>query len=307
MEIRQFKYFIQIADLGSFSKASKVLHIAQPALSQQMAQLEDELGQALLSRHATGVRLTDQGKIFYLHAQRLVKQLADTRTAVSRSADNPVGRVCVGLPQSTASRYAMPLLHALRERYPGIEVEFFDELSGNLFQGLHGGRLDIGVLVNDEPANMLQSVALMDEALFLISHPTMAPKGKALSLKQLARLPLTIPGKGQGIRPILDSALAASCLQLDHPPLVANSISIMKRAVHDGLAHCIMPWAAVEDELAAGLFASTQAPAILHRRVYVCTARDADLSVAGQVVLGTLIDSVRRQARSGEWKGVTPL
>ncbi|MEP6790654.1 MAG: LysR family transcriptional regulator, partial [Ramlibacter sp.] len=145
MEIRQFRYFVRIADMGSFSRAAQTLHIAQPALSQQIAQLEDELGQALLHRLPGGVRLTEAGSVFYRHAQRLLAQLAEVEGAVAHVAAHPSGSVRVGLPQSTASHYALPLLARLRESFPGIEIEFFDELSGHLLRGLNTGRLDIAV------------------------------------------------------------------------------------------------------------------------------------------------------------------
>lgn len=307
MEIRQFRYFVKIADLGSFSKAATVLHIAQPALSQQMAQLEAELGQPLLVRGPSGVKLTDQGTVFYRHAQRLLQQLVDTRSAVAAAVDNPSGSVSVGLPQSTAAQYAMPLLHAMRSRYPAVEIEFFDEISGRLLAGLNSGRLDIGVFVNDEEASMVQAVPLMQETLFLLSRADMAPRRKTITLAQLARLPLAVPGQGQGVRPILEQALRAAGLPALNVAILANSMSIMKRAMADGLAHSVMPWAAVAGELGAGTLVATPITPALQRRVHVCTARDANLSLAGQAVLATLLDTTREQVRSGIWQGVSLL
>ena len=107
MEIRQLRYFVSIADLGSLSRASKALFIAQPALSQQMAQLEAELGQPLLVRLPGGVQMTDQGQVFYRHAQRILKQLNEIGSALGECANQPAGIVAVGLPQSTAAQYAM--------------------------------------------------------------------------------------------------------------------------------------------------------------------------------------------------------
>lgn len=304
MEIRQFRYFIRIADLGSFSSAARALHIAQPALSQQMAQLEDELGQPLFVRLPAGVKLTDQGQVFYRHAQRLVKQLADAAAAVARTAANPSGTVRVGLPQSTASQYALPLLTMVRQRYPGIDVEFFDELSGNLLHALTSGRLDIGVLVSDEDAALLDARPLMDETLFLISRADMAPAGKSVSVKRLARLPLALPSQEHGVRVLVERALHAQALRLGNVVVVANSRSIMREATLAGLAHCVMPWAAVAAELAAGTLVATRLSPALRRRVYVCTARDGELSLAGQAVLATLIEETRASIRAGQWQGV---
>lgn len=305
MEIRQFRYFIHIADLGSFSRAARALHIAQPALSQQIAQLEAELGQPLLLRLPGGVRLTTQGEVFYRHAQRLVKQLADVESAVTGAGANPHGTVAVGLPQSTASQYALPLLAAVRERFPGINIEFFDEISGNLKRELNSGRLDIAVLVSEEDAALFTSVALLDESLYLVSRADMALAGKSVSVKRLAALPLALPGLEHGVRALVERAVQAQGLRLDKLAVVANSMSIMRDAMHAGMAYCVMPWGAVAGEVASGTLAAKSICPALRRRVHVCTASDGSLSMAAQAVLAALLDTTRERVRSGQWPGVT--
>ncbi|MBI2770645.1 MAG: LysR family transcriptional regulator [Burkholderiales bacterium] len=307
MEIRQFRYFVRIADLGSFSRAAQALHIAQPALSQQVAQLEEELGQALLTRLPGGVKLTEAGSVFYRHAQRLLQQLAEVEGAVAHVAANPSGSVRVGLPQSTASHYALPLLAHLREHFPGIEVEFFDELSGHLLHGLNTGRLDIAVLVSDDDAALLNAVPLMDESLFLVSRAGMAPPGKSVSLKRLAALPLALPGQQHGVRAIIEHAVHSQGLRLANVTVLANSMSIMREAMLQGLAHCVMPWAAVDGGLARGELVAQPFTPALRRRVHVCTARDAQLSLAGQAVFESLLAQTRMRVKAGQWQGVVLL
>ena len=77
MEIRQLRYFLKIAELGSFSRASQTLHVAQPALSHQIAQLDGELGHGLLHRRHNGVQMTEQGQAFYSQAQQILKEIDD--------------------------------------------------------------------------------------------------------------------------------------------------------------------------------------------------------------------------------------
>jgi LysR family nitrogen assimilation transcriptional regulator len=254
MEIRQLRYFVRIADLGSFSRAAQALHVAQPALSQQIAQLEQELGQPLLIRGPAGVKPTAQGDVFYRHAQQLLKQWSDVASAVATAAAHPAGTVRVGLPQSTAAHYAMPLLAAMRERYPAIEIEFFDEISGNLLRGLHSGRLDLAVLVSDEDAKLLDAVPLLDETLFLVSAAGHAPRGKSVTIERLAALPLALPGHEHGVRALVEGAVGARGLRLSNVAVLANSMSIMCEAIRQGMAHGVMPWAAVSVPVAAGEF-----------------------------------------------------
>jgi LysR family transcriptional regulator, nitrogen assimilation regulatory protein len=303
MEIRQFRYFLSIADTGSFSRAAQVLHIAQPALSQQIAQLEGELGEQLLVRHRAGVQMTQQGEVFYRHAQRVLKAIAETALAVQGSAAQAAGRVSLGLPQSTAEQYAMPLLQALREHHPAIELEVFDEISGYLLRSLLQGRLDMAVIVSDEDAQLLASQALFDEELFLVSRSDMAPRKKAIDMKAMCALPLALPGMAHGVRARVELAVRQAALILPTPVVQANSMRVMRRAVLQGLAHAIMPWAAVAEELQEGRMQITPLKPRLSRRVYLCTAPDSELSLAGQAVHALLRERCLEDVRSGHWQG----
>ncbi|MEP6791926.1 MAG: LysR substrate-binding domain-containing protein, partial [Ramlibacter sp.] len=177
-------------------------------------------------------------------------------------------------------------------------------LSGHLLRGLNTGRLDIAVLVSDDDAALLRAVPLMDEALFLVSRAGASPAGKSVSLRKLAGLPLALPGHQHGVRAIVEHAVQAQGLRLSNVAVLANSMSIMREAMLQGLAHCVMPWAAVDGELARGeLVAQPIAPA-LKRRVHVCTARDAQLSLAGKAVFEALLEETRARARAGQWHGV---
>jgi len=303
MEIRQLRYFVKIADLGSMSRASAALHIAQPALSHQMTQLEDELGQPLLHRRHNGVAVTEHGAVFYRHAQQILKGLDDLPGAIASVADALTGTVAIGLPQSTAAHYAMPLLAATRERYKGVRLELFDEISGNLLRGLTSGRLDFAVIVNDDDASFTSSTPLMDEELFLITGPDGLPDRERFPVAELTELALALPGLDHGVRSLIEIAVRRHGLRLPRPVVVANSMSVMRRAVQAGWACTVMPWAAVCDDIRAGTFRAIALDPPLSRRVHVCTHRDVQLSLAGQAMKDLLIEQTRQRVRSGEWPG----
>lgn len=306
MEIRQLRYFLKIAEIGSFSKASIALHIAQPALSQQIAQLEDELGHALLHRRHNGVQMTEQGEAFFAHAQRVVKQIDDLPNVVKRCKDALRGTVSLGLPQSTALQYAMPLIAEVQQRFPGVSVEIYDEISGNLLRHLNSGRLDIAVVVNDQDTLLVNAVPLMDEELFLASSAKQN-HGPSFPLADLVTVPLTLPGPHHGVRALVDAAIRAQGIVPPAPTIVANSMSIMRRAVEAGMACSVMPWGAVCEEIKAGTIRATPLEPRLTRRVHICTAKDAQLSLAAHAVHELLIEVTRRRIEAGEWLGVTLL
>src|SRR3954471_14327235 len=182
MELRQLRYFVSIVDHGSLSRAALVLHVAQPALTQQLRQLEEELGAQLLHRSAKGVLSTDAGKVFYEHAQAILKQVADARSAVAQSTDRPSGSVTLGLPHSISGALALPLLTAARASYPEITLQLTEEISGNLSEQLKSGRLNLAVLFDDGQLGAFAGTPLVDEDLMFIcrSGSGFAPPGATL-------------------------------------------------------------------------------------------------------------------------------
>lgn len=309
MELRQLRYFVKIADLGSLSKASRALHIAQPALSQQMAQLESELGHPLLTRLSTGVRMTEQGEIFYRHAQRVLRGIDDIPAAVASLEKSPSGTVSIGLPQSTAWQYAEPLMETVASRYPAITLEIFDEISAHIPGRVTSGKFDMGVIVHEEDPGVLDSIPLMDEQLFLLSRADVAPRLGSVTALDLSRLalPLSIPGPGQGVRPMLDALFVREGVKLPAPPVRANSIGIMRHSVLAGIAHSVMPWGTMAPELAGGIVVATPFEPRLTRRVYLGTAPAAALSVAARAVHETLLALVKERVAGGQWHGTAVL
>ena len=108
MDLRQLRYFTQIAESGNVSRAAEVLRIAQPSLSQQMRNLEDELGVELLFRHARGVTPTELGLKFYEHARRILQEVERAKEVVRSQATSPSGRISVGLPTSACRGLSLP-------------------------------------------------------------------------------------------------------------------------------------------------------------------------------------------------------
>lgn len=307
MELRQLRYFVTIADLGSMSRASQALYVAQPALSKQVAKLEEDLGQPLLIRGSAGVRMTEQGEIFYLHAQRVLRMIEGIRIAVGAVETNPAGTVCIGLPQSTAAQYALPLIEESRRRYPAIRLEIFDEISSHIARCVDSGRLDFGIVVNDEDGAPLDTLPLVDEELFLISGRDQTPGLPSISAAELAALPLLVPGPGpgQGSRALLDKFLADQGAPALQQPVVVNSANIMRCAMLAGVAHAILPRGSVVEELAAGACAATPLHPKLSRRMYLCKSRNCSLSLAGRAVYDLLVAMVCERVADGRWQGMT--
>ncbi|MYN18719.1 LysR family transcriptional regulator [Rugamonas sp. FT107W] len=305
MELRQLRYFVAIVDHGSLSRAAVVLHVAQPALTQQLRQLEEELGVQLVHRSAQGVLSTDAGKIFYEHAQAILKQVADARSAVAQSAERPSGSVTLGLPHSISGALALPLLMASRAQYPEITLQLTEELTGNLSDQLKSGRVNLAVLFDDGQLAQFATTPLAEEELQFICRAgaTYAQGEQALTLTQALNTTLILPGLQHGVRPRIESVARQAGLTLGNV-IEINSIAILKSAILADMGATILPSAPVLDELERGAMRAHRihSPSI-SRTVVLCASKNIPLTNAAAAV-SRLVQQVSAQlSTSGAWPG----
>ncbi|MES3023371.1 MAG: LysR substrate-binding domain-containing protein [Pseudomonadota bacterium] len=305
MELRQLRYFVTIVDHGSLSRAALVLHVAQPALTAQLRQLEQDLGVQLLHRSAQGVLSTDAGKVFYEHAQAILKQVADARAAVVQSATRPSGSVTLGLPHSISGALALPLLLAARARYPEITLQLTEELSGSLGEQLKSGRINLAVLFDDGQLSGFAGTALIEEELMFICRADAAAAigGDTVSLRAALGATLILPAQHQGVRPKVESVARAAGLTLGSV-IEINSIAILKSAILAGMGATILPLAPMLAEVERG---AMRARAIhsppLSRTVMLCSSRNIPLTNAAAAVRALVLEVTAELCRSGTWLG----
>src|SRR4051794_28500681 len=147
MNLRRLQYFVKIVDIGSLTQAADILHVAQPALSQQIATLEGEFRQQLLVRTKRGVTPTEAGRVLYRHAQLMLKQFEQAQADVRNSGRALSGQVSVGLaPGTAASALALPLLKTVRARHPDVVLYLNENLGTTLCEQVGNGRMDMAVL-----------------------------------------------------------------------------------------------------------------------------------------------------------------
>ena len=305
MELRQLRYFVAIVDHGSLSKAALVLHVAQPALTQQLRQLEQELGAQLLHRSAQGVLSTDAGKVFYEHAQAILKQVGDARSAVTQSTTRPSGSVTLGLPHSISGALALPLLMAARQQYPEITLQLTEELSGNLAEQLRSGRINLAVLFDDGQLAPFASTALVEEALMFIARTGSphAPTGKRVSLERALASTLILPALQQGVRPRIEQVARSAGFSLANV-IEINSIAILKSALLADMGATILPLAPLLEEVKAGTLQALplHSPAIT-RTVTLCASKNIPLTNAATAVSRLVHQVTRELCDKGTWIG----
>lgn len=307
MELRQLRYFIAIAECGSFSKAASRVHVAQSALSHQLAQLEQELGQALFHRLARGITLTDSGRAFHPHALAILRQVEEARRSVAAPGDAPAGKVVFGIPHSISNALALPLLRAVREQLPRVDLELTEELTGNLIPQLRAGQINLAVLFDDGTLDEFDWQALLDENLFLISPADPGATREPIPLQQALRTPLILPAPPHGVRPIIEAAARQAGLAAPNVVADISSISILRTSLLAGLGHTLLPPMPLRHELDSGaLHARPLAAPGLKRRVALCASRHIPLSRAATAVAALTRTLAATLCADGRWQGAEP-
>ncbi len=169
MELRQLRYFVRVAALGSMGRAAADLGVVTSALSQQITRLESELSTRLLVRSATGVVPTDAGLAFLAQAQLALRHADDAVRAAQQQRLS--GHVSVGLAPTTGAVLGLPLMQAMQQRYPAVRLHLVESLSGYLTDMLNARRLDLAVLFRSDDARRWSVLPLLSERLFLTKDP----------------------------------------------------------------------------------------------------------------------------------------
>ncbi len=295
MNLKRLQYFLKIVDIGSMTQAADVLHVAQPALSQQLATLEAETGQQLLVRTKRGVTPTEAGKVLYRHAQIIMRQCDQARVDMRATNAGLSGAVSIGLaPGTAAALLSLPLLHTMRARHPGI-VPYLNETYGTTLSELvMSGRMDLAVLYGGATSvHGLTFLPLLREPLHLVGPAGMAPLRDPVSLRDVEGLALYLPRPYNVVRKLVDDACAGIGLT---PHVVAEieSAGTLVAVIAAGLGATILP-----ESMAHEVVASTPAwsarivEPTIEAPLALCQSDHLPLSEPAQAARKVLLDLVR--------------
>lgn len=304
MEISQLRTVLHVSELGSLSKASERLNIAQPALSRQVRLLEDELGVRLFDRHGRGMVPTTAGLEVVKHAQRVLSELQEMRATVADENAALRGHVSIGMPPTVADILTVPLVSAFQKRHPEATLRIVSAYSAYLLDWLLRGDVDVALLFEANISSSLRAKALLEETLHLVGPPNSGLKeSKAVSFAELAHQNMLLPSVGHGLRKIVeDSALEA---KIDLKVQVeADSYTTLKNLVKTGHGMTVLPLAPIHEEIMAQelCFAPLTAPTPI-RRIMMCEPADRPILRLAQFASHTLKTTVDDLVKHGIWAG----
>jgi LysR family nitrogen assimilation transcriptional regulator len=250
MDLKQLEAFVQVAELGSFTRAAITLDTNQPALSRLVRHLEVELRHTLLERNGRGVSLTPAGQRMLAHAKGILQQIQRASQDLDALRGAAGGHFAIGITPSFARVATNELVRGFRTSFPGATISVAQGLSTYLVEWLMMGRIDVAVLYDTFDTPLIDKRTVFTEELFLIGpdsgadgtthDETVRAPLAAIPLREITRYPLVIPGRMHAIRRMVEAAAAEQGVRLRIELEVDAVISILD-LVDEGIGYAVLP------------------------------------------------------------------
>lgn len=242
MELRQLRYFVAVARQRHFTRAAEELHVAQPALSQQIQQLERELGVLLFDRGGRRVQLTAPGEAFLARAERILAEVDQARAELQEYVGLVRGRIRLGALPSLAE--ALPgLLARFHARYPGLEIGLREESTEQLIELLERGQVDLALrhqTLSALPAGSASEPLFREELVLVVAPSHAFAQRQRVALAELREQPFILLKPGSIIR----QTVLQACAVEGFAPRVAfesGAIATVRALAAEGLGMAIIP------------------------------------------------------------------
>ncbi|MCC7181380.1 MAG: LysR family transcriptional regulator [Acidobacteria bacterium] len=288
MELSQLEAFLAVIREGSFSAAAKALYRTQPAISQTIKRLEDEVGRPLFDRASRRGLLTDAGRVLAVHAERLINFRQQALAALDDVRQLRSGRLTLAANELTCL-YLLPLLHEYRRLYPDMNITVQRALASRIPGQVMDYGADIGVVTFRPDLDMLTSIVVYrDELAFVVppSHP-FARRAK-VSITELARESFVAHHVASPYRHKVIETFQDKRVQLQMP-VEMPTIDAIKKFVAMGNGVALLPAISVESELARKELVRVRVPDLaFERKLRLVHRRDAALSHAAQAFLAVV-------------------
>jgi LysR family nitrogen assimilation transcriptional regulator len=249
LTFRQLKYFVEVVDAGSITKAAERLHVTSTALSLQVKELEDQFRVSLLRRHSRGIEMTTSGADLYDRALKILELVDDASHALS--ADAPIPNLRLGAPPSIARMIGVEAMLGAASWLGGVSVDVTEGWTIDLESRLASGDLDAVVGYDLSASDSAQVTDIVEDVFVFIAAPSLAGGEGPIAMRDVLASELVFYGEQSVSYRGARSAAAAAGLELASERHV-HSINVWRSMLTRGLATTIGSVAAVDDEYRHG-------------------------------------------------------
>jgi DNA-binding transcriptional LysR family regulator len=284
MDLTTLRIFLAVAEERSFSRAAAKVHRTQPAVSQAVRRLEDDLGEELFDRSSKNGTLTDAGRVLQNYGQRLVRLAEETESAMRELRDLRRGRVLIGANEA-AVHTLLPLMARFRQKVPDIAVDVRRVPARQIALEVQQGSLDFGALTFRPAETGLLEVVVGTDELVLLLHPShRLAKKRQVTMEEVASEPVVAhndpsPARERVLRLFEQHHIALNMV------IALPSLDGIKRAVELKLGVALLPRFSAVTEIASGRLVAVPVAGISRKRQVVLICRKAHRSHAANAFL----------------------
>ena len=245
MELRYLKYFVTVAERRNFTRAAEQLHVAQPAISQQIKTLEEELGVALLLRTKRSVKLTAAGHAFLSEAREILAHAELSKQVARRAARGETGSLIIGCVGAGASAFLPKLIQSYRKKFPAVRVHLFELTPEQQLQAFARGKIDVGftrLLDAADEKNFMQERVYRARLMLAVPDNHALAKAGQVRLEKFAGEDFVMFKRSEA--PKLADAMTQLCAKAGFTPQVVSElpmIQTMLMAVAASIGVAIVP------------------------------------------------------------------
>lgn len=291
MDLRQLRYFVAIAERGSFSAAASALNIAQSALSRHVQSLEQELGGPLLERGARGVTLSESGRVLLERARFILGEVANAGAEIAARNDELSGTVRFGAPPSLASVLFVPLALRFARDHPLVNLRLTEGLTEKLCADVLAGSADAAIVTAPSRSDHLDFTPLFRERTYLIGQPDDPLfRRQRISMKEVS-----------GLKFVLSVEFLRRRYQQLSGRYQVETVGSLKRLVAAGLGYGLLPSTGLNDDFTQTAFGSLEVPEASGLRV-LAMPKSRPVGRAARAFVAALHEEVQGLIRSGKIK-----
>lgn len=245
MDIRQLKYFVTIVQEGQITRAAKKLNMAQPPLSQQLLQMEDELGVVLLERNGRNINLTEAGKSLYTRAQEILDLLDTTVTEIKETGEGLRGTLSIGTLRSYAYLSLSNQLYDFHRLYPKLTYKVLEGDPSQLINYLQDRRIEFAITRAPIPSDLNFHSTLLHKEKYLFIVPKQWEQYQSrttITMKEIENIPMLLNHRSSGVGSF--EAITNECLKHGfHPNIICEcqDFTVLFSLLSSGLGATIQP------------------------------------------------------------------